>query len=159
MNKAMSIAFKYACFQVFCIPTEEMKDPDAESHELAPRQAAQKPASSNGKTAARSSGNRQPSQQNGARQPAPVVGPTPDPTGLFVNENHIATLQSEMVRTGVAEETVLAMAKVDRMEALTMPVFKSLMNKFQKTETRQPDPRDSFMNVDDALAGEELPFV
>lgn len=33
-NKAMSIAFKYACFQVFCIPTEEMKDPDNESHEL-----------------------------------------------------------------------------------------------------------------------------
>lgn len=29
-NKAMSIAFKYACFQVFCIPTEEMQDPDAE---------------------------------------------------------------------------------------------------------------------------------
>lgn len=32
-NKAMSIAFKYACFQIFCIPTEEMKDPDAECHE------------------------------------------------------------------------------------------------------------------------------
>ncbi len=30
-NKAMSIAFKYACFQVFCIPTEEMIDPDAET--------------------------------------------------------------------------------------------------------------------------------
>ena len=30
-NKAMSVAFKYACFQVFCIPTEEMKDPDAET--------------------------------------------------------------------------------------------------------------------------------
>lgn len=30
-NKAMSVAFKYACFQVFCIPTEEMKDPDADS--------------------------------------------------------------------------------------------------------------------------------
>lgn len=28
-NKAMAIAFKYACFQVFCIPTEEMQDPDA----------------------------------------------------------------------------------------------------------------------------------
>lgn len=27
-NKAMAIAFKYALFQVFCIPTEEMKDPD-----------------------------------------------------------------------------------------------------------------------------------
>jgi hypothetical protein len=33
-NKAMAIAMKYACFQVFCIPTEEMKDPDGESHEL-----------------------------------------------------------------------------------------------------------------------------
>lgn len=30
-NKAMAIAFKYACFQVFCIPTEEMKDPDEET--------------------------------------------------------------------------------------------------------------------------------
>lgn len=30
-NKALSAAFKYACFQVFCIPTEEMKDPDADT--------------------------------------------------------------------------------------------------------------------------------
>ncbi len=30
-NKAMSAAFKYACFEVLCIPTEEMKDPDAET--------------------------------------------------------------------------------------------------------------------------------
>ena len=27
-NKAMSVAFKYACFEVFCIPTEEPVDPD-----------------------------------------------------------------------------------------------------------------------------------
>lgn len=35
-NKAMSVAFKYACFQVFCIPTEEMKDPDADSYDVMP---------------------------------------------------------------------------------------------------------------------------
>lgn len=29
-NKAMAVAMKYAMFQVFCIPTEEMPDPDAE---------------------------------------------------------------------------------------------------------------------------------
>jgi len=40
-NKAMSIAFKYACFQTFCIPTEEMVDPDTESHEITPK--GQKP--------------------------------------------------------------------------------------------------------------------
>jgi len=32
-NKAMAIAMKYALFQVFCIPTEEMKDPDGETPE------------------------------------------------------------------------------------------------------------------------------
>ena len=30
-NKAMSVAMKYAMFQLFMIPTEEMKDPDAET--------------------------------------------------------------------------------------------------------------------------------
>ena len=32
-NKAMAIAYKYVCFQVFCIPTEDMSDPDAENLE------------------------------------------------------------------------------------------------------------------------------
>ncbi len=35
-NKAMSAAYKYACFQTFCIPTEA-QDADAESHEVASR--------------------------------------------------------------------------------------------------------------------------
>jgi hypothetical protein len=49
-NKAMSIGLKYACFQLFMIPTEETAvDPDAETHEItsgartpaAPKQAKQ----------------------------------------------------------------------------------------------------------------------
>ena len=49
-NKAMSIGLKYACFQLFMIPTEETSvDPDAECHEVtsgartpaAPKQAKQ----------------------------------------------------------------------------------------------------------------------
>lgn len=32
-NKAMAIAMKYALFQVFCIPTDEIKDPDSETPE------------------------------------------------------------------------------------------------------------------------------
>lgn len=39
-NKAMSIAYKYALFQVFSIPTEEMVDPDAESYETTAKPAA-----------------------------------------------------------------------------------------------------------------------
>ena len=42
-NKAMSVAMKYAMFQLFCIPTEEMKDPDADVYtDIMPR-GTQKP--------------------------------------------------------------------------------------------------------------------
>ncbi len=37
MNKAMSAAFKYALFQVFCIPTEEFVDSETGSPEPKPR--------------------------------------------------------------------------------------------------------------------------
>lgn len=39
MNKAMSIALKYALFQIFTIPTKEDKDPDATSYEIVPQTA------------------------------------------------------------------------------------------------------------------------
>lgn len=42
-NKALSVAFKYACFQIFCIPTEEMIDPDAECHEVASKTKSEVP--------------------------------------------------------------------------------------------------------------------
>lgn len=36
-NKCISVALKYVLFNMFLIPTAEMKDPDAETHELAPK--------------------------------------------------------------------------------------------------------------------------
>ena len=38
-NKAMSAAFKYACMQVLCIPTEGNPDADSETHEVVPQTA------------------------------------------------------------------------------------------------------------------------
>lgn len=47
-NKAMSIAYKYACFQTFAIPTEGDNDPDATIHEPAPAsKPSQKPVKQN----------------------------------------------------------------------------------------------------------------
>lgn len=39
-NKALAVGLKYACFQMFMIPTEEMAndDPDRECHEVEPKQ-------------------------------------------------------------------------------------------------------------------------
>lgn len=36
-NKAMSAAYKYACMQAFCIPTEGDNDADSTTHEVAPK--------------------------------------------------------------------------------------------------------------------------
>ena len=41
-NKALSVGLKYALLQVFCIPTEDEKDPDAQSPE--PQAGSMKPA-------------------------------------------------------------------------------------------------------------------
>lgn len=39
-NKAMSAAYKYAAMQAFAIPTEGDNDPDATTHDVAPRKPA-----------------------------------------------------------------------------------------------------------------------
>lgn len=47
INKAMVNAFKYLCFQVFCIPVEETCDPDRESHEFTENRKSESKASNN----------------------------------------------------------------------------------------------------------------
>jgi hypothetical protein len=51
-NKAMSVAMKYAMFQLFCIPTEEMIDPDGESFTDVQPKGAAKPAAAPAQPAA-----------------------------------------------------------------------------------------------------------
>jgi len=48
-NKAMAVAMKYALLQVFCIPTEDAKDPDADTHDRAPKAQAEKAKTENPK--------------------------------------------------------------------------------------------------------------
>lgn len=42
-NKAMSAAYKYALMQVFCIPTSDQKDTEAETNEVAPKSVPSAP--------------------------------------------------------------------------------------------------------------------
>lgn len=44
-NKAMSIAQKYALAQTFLVPTEDLAEPDADSHEVAPAARTRPPES------------------------------------------------------------------------------------------------------------------
>ena len=95
-NKAMSIAFKYACFQIFCIPTEEMKkdDPDNESPEAAPR----KNGSATGKT----------EQQPGQK-----------PKDAPISKNTQESLLQEIQRTGYDINRLFDYYKVQTLDMLT----------------------------------------
>lgn len=111
-NKAMSIAFKYACFQVFCIPTDEMADPDGERPEQetnndkkTPNQRTTKPKAQSNKT------------------PEEVVD--------------IEKIKEELKRTGVTEKTLFESMKIKSWEDMTPALYKRTIAKFQKT----PDKR------------------
>ena len=130
-NKAMSIAFKYACFQVFCIPTEEMIDPDAERPEL----EEDKPkGNSKGKASKQKAENK----QQTAPQDAPKTAAEAKPTDI-ISQQMLDTIRSEQKRTGVSDELVLGRkyVKAKKIEELTIEEFKYIMSIFEKTPNKQ----------------------
>ena len=96
-NKAMAIAYKYACFQTFCIPTEEMKDPDSECHEVAPKQ--------NPKQEPKQESKQEPSGGN--------VKMTDKITGV-----QFKALKSRMQKDGITEDFMVQLYKVEKLEEI-----------------------------------------
>jgi hypothetical protein len=108
-NKAMAIAFKYACFQVFCIPTEEMAEPDSECHEIAGK------------------------KQN----ITPTQKETINKGGDFINAEQLAKLKAELDRTGVTEEKILETAKAEKLEEIKVITYTAIMNKLSVSHDKE----------------------
>lgn len=100
-NKAMSIAFKYACFQVFCIPTEEMVDPDAECHEVKPKEKKAEPKAE------------------------PKTEPQVDENAL-INAVQLKALKSRAEKDNVKEEVLKNLYKVDDLKNLTLKMYTNI---------------------------------
>lgn len=122
-NKAMAIAYKYACFQVFCIPTEEMTDPDAESPEV-----SAKSESKNSSTGA--------AKQTAAKKQTEVKQDAPEEASTNkITEAMLKTIRAEQMRTGVTDQVVLSRkaVKSKAIEEMTVDEFKAVMDIFKKT--------------------------
>lgn len=141
-NKAMAIAFKYACFQIFCIPTEEMKDPDAESHNVQPRGNV----SNNGVEAQKdgSRRNNTPKQENrpqgGSRQQTADerqmnAEMMEQANGEPVDAVKVKVIRDAIRKKGLSEASILAHYHLGSFEAMTMAHW---MNAMQLLE-RYPD--------------------
>lgn len=103
-NKAMSIAFKYACFQVFCIPTEEMVDPDAECHEVKPKEKKAEPK---------------------AEPKTGKAEPQVDENAL-INAVQLKALKSRAEKDNVKEEVLKNLYKVDDLKNLTLKMYTNI---------------------------------
>lgn len=108
-NKAMAIAFKYACFQVFCIPTEEMKDPDAECHDVKPKTEKQ------------------------IDTPADAEAELEKIRTGLINKVQIASIEAELARTGVKALQITQKYGVKALNELNFGQWKEVMAKLEAT--------------------------
>lgn len=125
-NKAMAIAYKYACFQVFCIPTEDMVDPDGERPEL---EEDVTPAEK--KTAGRKTPDKKPEVQKKEQEnKAPEI-----PEDGKITKEMLDTIRSEQKRTGIKDSVILSIktVKTKNLEELTLREYEAIMKKFKVT--------------------------
>ena len=123
-NKAMAIAYKYLCFQVFCIPTEEMSDPDGESLEEEIRTRKKQ---------------LEKKQEKSKEQPATTEPANDEAEDVKISQPMLTTIRNEQKRTGVTDKQILAMrdVKAKKIEDMTVLEYKKVMSKFQKTPDLQ----------------------
>ena len=115
-NKAMAVAFKYACFQTFCIPTENlMDDPDKET----PPPSTKKPDNEVSHNTKMDDSKGNPKQAD-------------DETSKLLKE-----LADELIRTGYGSNAVLKKYKVDSMEQMTKLQLKDCISKMKNVPDKE----------------------
>ena len=120
-NKALAVGLKYACFQMFMIPTEEMIDPDSECHEVEPKaKPAPKPVKQDAPATV----------ENTATLPKVNADPVPEVLDFLAKEREELRKVRGITK---AENVVLWNAQVDALKKAGMCPDKPLKD-FTKDE-------------------------
>lgn len=131
-NKAMAIAYKYVCFQVFCIPTEDMSDPDAENLEGEIANPYQETKKTKGQK-------KEPETEQNVKKAE--VNSNSD---VRIDAAMLQTIRAEQKRTGVADRVILSRKsiKAKKIEEMTVEEFKIVMEIFKKTPDLERGGKD-----------------
>lgn len=143
-NKAMSVAMKYAMFQLFCIPTEEMRDPDADVYEdVLPKVHAVLTANVRPQggpvSASVTTADRMPAPQPQAVKPAvtepkPAEGETPggfikrrlkEITPELIDNFNFVNARKSLIDGGVIEDVPSAVITMDQANTLINAIYKN----------------------------------
>lgn len=149
-NKAMSAGFKYACFQTFCIPTEEMQDADLDSPEIGNKvsnqsrqnvQTESKPVEApkpSSKTAYQKKKEEKQEETVSEEVKAQLEAPVDEDLlirGEGMTPRRLAKLHKCMEFTNKNTKTVLATARANSFEEITEESYIAVMNLFIKLLT------------------------
>lgn len=108
-NKAMSNAFKYACFQTFCIPTEEMHDPDGDVYENIEK----------------------------VKTETEIHKEAEKIKKQTIGQAKVNVIKGELARTGISEAPVLERYKVAKLEDITEEIFPTVIGSLKKTPSKE----------------------
>lgn len=131
MNKAMSAAFKYALFQVLCIPTEEMIDSEVDSPEPQPRRTVQRQAA--------------PAPRQTAPQAAPTAAPqqmslevmAEQPQNVdMIGDKAAKPLEAMLIKKGVNVGKLLEMKGVKSLSELSTKQYGDIIRGLNKVEDK-----------------------
>lgn len=116
-NKAMAIAFKYACFQTFCIPTEDLiDDPDKQTPEPSTKKEDKTKKDTN------------PAEKNEDKE---------IPSFVFLK-----MIDSELIRTGVNEEKILSTYKVKKINEMTQEQYTDCIKRLNATPSKKEEDEE-----------------
>ena len=147
INKAMAIAYKYLCFQLFCIPVEDMADPDAEVHDMDGKKAREKNAGK-GKAPASAAKKQEPTKvqpvgnkEDKSEQKKDSAQESRDGK---ITEAMINTIRAEQKRTGVSDKVILSRlhSKAKSIEKMTVEEFNQVMKIFEVTKDLKREESD-----------------
>lgn len=139
INKAMAIAYKYLCFQVFCIPLEDMDDPDSERPELQGKENKE---------------NNQETKKSGTKkaetkkaEPEKESEAQADDSAPMTDQMY-QTILKEMERTGVSENIILARKQIKSkkrksIKEFDISDFKYVMSIFEKTPDKKKEESEN----------------
>lgn len=119
-NKAMAVAFKYACFQIFCIPTEEMKDPDSESPEPAPKKKAE----------AEDGGQAQEEDNSGEQEMAARANAS------LIDRPKTAVIRKKIMQKGLSEQSVLDNYGIKSFSEMTFEMWTGALQILDRYEDK-----------------------
>lgn len=131
-NKAMAVAFKYACFQTFCIPTENlMDDPDRETpEESIKRKSSEEKNKDNNESDGKGNRKRLEGEKKENNVPSDEKGKNNKPDSK--REELMKELAYELSRTGYSGKSILKTYKVDNLDNLSSLQIKDAIGRLKK---------------------------